>query len=36
MKKLEYQAELLNLVEKYAKKLTVKQLRHLIAKYQFN
>jgi len=34
MKKSEYQQQLLDLVEKYAQQLTVKQLRQLIAKYQ--
>ena len=33
MKKIEYQQQLLDLVEKYSQQLTVKQLRQLIAKY---
>jgi len=33
MKKVEYQQQLLDLVEKYSQQLTVKQLRQLIAKY---
>ena len=34
MKKSDYQAQLLEIVEKYSQKLTVKQLRQLIAKYE--
>ena len=33
MRKIEYQQQLLDLVEKYSQQLTVKQLRQLIAKY---
>ena len=33
MKKSDYQSQLLEIVEKYSQKLTVKQLRQLIAKY---
>ena len=33
MKKVEYQQQLLKIVDKYSQQLTVKQLRQLIAKY---
>ena len=33
MRKIEYQQQLLDLVEKYSQQLTIKQLRQLIAKY---